>query len=53
MIVGPSKNGKTTLLKYLKSRNKMVSQSVSFNDRMLAYSCDSYAKSYDVISKQG
>jgi len=56
MIVGPSKNGKTTLLKYLKSKNKMASQSISFKDRMMAYSCDSFAmlsKSYDVVSKQG
>ena len=56
MVVGPSKNGKTTLLKYLKSTSKMVSQSVSFDDRLSAYSVNSYAmlsKSYETMSKKG
>lgn len=38
MIVGPSGHGKSTLLSHLKSKSRVISQPVTFFDRVESYS---------------
>jgi len=41
MIVGPSRHGKSTLLRHLKSKCRVIAQPVTFFDRQESYSTSS------------